>query len=205
MLPVVIRFFIEKSAFGLKKFDGEYEIQPVGKDWSQVREQVFIHSGLPLVNASAKDLQDGLTEDATMIQKWMARRLAVSSKQKEVDNSQKVTTFRKDADHFGRDKSTLSPKGEYSVLASERTASWDYGTPAYRVPLMGRNDKNPFSPVDSYFHDDDFSTGWPVALEDFFSVAKFIFPNTGSYWEVGGFQVRFGFEDNNRGHDPWHR
>ena len=95
-----------------------------------------------------------------------------------------------------------SPK---DVLASERTASWDHGTPVYGIPLMGRNDKNPFSPVDSYSHDGDFSTEWPMAGEDFFSVAKFIFPNTGSHWEVGGFRIRFGFEDNNRGPDSWHR
>ncbi len=88
------------------------------------------------------------------------------------------------------------------VLASERTASWDYGTPVYGIPLMGRNDKNPFSPVDSFSHDGDFSTEWPMAGEDFFSVAKFLFPSTGSHWEVGGFRIRFGFEDNNRRHDP---
>ena len=94
---------------------------------------------------------------------------------------------------------------EYSVLASERTASWHYGTPAYRVPLTGRNDKNSFSAVDPYFHDDDFSTGWPVAAEDSHSVAKFLFPKPSPLFEVGGFQVRFGFEDEIRGHDPWRR
>ncbi|MBI4585024.1 MAG: hypothetical protein HY717_13510 [Planctomycetes bacterium] len=77
----LIKFFVEKPAFGLKKFDGEYEIQPHGRNLSQVRELLFIHSGLPMVNASAADLKNGLAEDAKMIREWMPKRLALSKNQ----------------------------------------------------------------------------------------------------------------------------
>ncbi|MBI4585009.1 MAG: NAD-dependent epimerase/dehydratase family protein [Planctomycetes bacterium] len=75
----LIHFSVEKPGFGLRKFDGEYEIQRIDEQNSLVRELLFIDSSLPLVNASAKDLQNGLTEDAAMIRAWIGRRLVATA------------------------------------------------------------------------------------------------------------------------------
>jgi hypothetical protein len=71
----LVRFHLERGAFGLRRFDGEYEIRPAGPAHCRLRQRVFIHSGLPLLNASAADVRDGLVEDAKMIRAWMQRRL----------------------------------------------------------------------------------------------------------------------------------
>jgi hypothetical protein len=73
---VRIRYQVVDSAFGLKSFFGDYVVEPVQADppVSRIVERVFIDSGLPFVNASAEDVENGLREDARRLQAWAHER-----------------------------------------------------------------------------------------------------------------------------------
>jgi hypothetical protein len=72
----VVKFQVDEAAFGLKRFEGEYEVRAVDAGCSRLRELVFIDSGLPFVNASPEDIHAALHEDAGSIRKWIRERLA---------------------------------------------------------------------------------------------------------------------------------
>ncbi|MGQ9588860.1 MAG: hypothetical protein ACUVYA_01050 [Planctomycetota bacterium] len=72
----VVKFRVDEAEFGLKRFEGEYEVRAVDAGCSRLRETVFIDSGLPFVNASAEDVRAALHEDAKSIRRWMRERLA---------------------------------------------------------------------------------------------------------------------------------
>ncbi len=72
---IVVRYKLVKTAFGLGAFFGDYRIERIkGARRSRLTERVFIDSGTWLANASAKDVEDGLREDARLIQTWMKER-----------------------------------------------------------------------------------------------------------------------------------
>ncbi len=73
-----VRFQLSETAFGLKRFFGDWRVEPVAgvPDRAHVTARVFIDSGLPFVNASHDDVRDGLREDARLMRAWMDRRLA---------------------------------------------------------------------------------------------------------------------------------
>ncbi len=74
---IVLRYKLVETAFGLGAFFGDYRIEPMPTARrSRVAERVFIDSGTWLANASAKDIEDGLREDARLIQAWMRDRTA---------------------------------------------------------------------------------------------------------------------------------
>ena len=73
---VIVRFRVCRAGFGLRTFDGEYEIRPLRPGFCRLRERVFIDSGLPFVNADADDVKKGLMKDVDRIRDWMTRRLA---------------------------------------------------------------------------------------------------------------------------------
>ena len=77
-----IRYKVVKRALGIKSFFGDYHVAPVPgvPSRSRLTARVFIDSGLPFVNASHQDIQDGLREDARLMREWMTTRLAPSTK-----------------------------------------------------------------------------------------------------------------------------
>ncbi|HGY91761.1 MAG TPA: hypothetical protein ENK43_11375 [Planctomycetes bacterium] len=77
---IVVRYKLVKTAFGLGAFFGDYRIEPIaGARRSRLTERVFIDSGTWLANASKKDVEDGLREDARLIQAWMKERTSRAS------------------------------------------------------------------------------------------------------------------------------
>lgn len=72
-----IRFKLVRKAFGIAAFFGDYVIEPSpdveGRSTLTVR--TFINSGLPFVNATYKDIEDGMREDARSMRTWMEERL----------------------------------------------------------------------------------------------------------------------------------
>jgi hypothetical protein len=78
--PIVLRYELSETAFGLAAFFGDYRIQSVPGDpaRSLLVERVFIDSGLFFVNASAEDIAAGLREDARLMRAWMRERLGLS-------------------------------------------------------------------------------------------------------------------------------
>jgi len=70
-----IRFHLTKKAFGVAAYFGEFRLVPAGANRVSVVAQVFIDSGLIFVNASAKDIEKGLREDAKQLAQWIQDRL----------------------------------------------------------------------------------------------------------------------------------
>jgi len=76
---VRIRFKLERKAFGIAAFFGDWKIRPVPgvEGRSHMTARIYIDSGLPFVNASSKDIEDGLRKDAAKMRPWMQRRLGL--------------------------------------------------------------------------------------------------------------------------------
>ena len=77
----VIEFRLIEKAFGLAAFFGDYRVSEdsanPARSW--LVQRVFIDSGIWLANATAEDIENGLREDAKLIQEWMTLRLKDSS------------------------------------------------------------------------------------------------------------------------------
>jgi hypothetical protein len=74
-----IEFRLVAPAFGLAAFFGDHALTPVGKgDETLVTSRIYIDSGLPIVNATAKNIEDGLREDVEQMRIWMRERLGVA-------------------------------------------------------------------------------------------------------------------------------
>lgn len=73
----VVRYELEKKAFGIASFFGDYRVtpRPGTPPRVEIAERVFIDSGIPIANASAEDIEKGLREDARLIRAWMAERM----------------------------------------------------------------------------------------------------------------------------------
>ena len=76
---VRIRFKLERKAFGIAAFFGDWKIRPVAgaEGRSHMTARMYIDSGLPFVNASSKDIEDGLRKDADKMRSWMQQRLGL--------------------------------------------------------------------------------------------------------------------------------
>lgn len=77
-----IRYKVVKRAMGIKSYFGDYRVESVPgvPTRSQLTARVFIDSGMPFVNASYKDIQDGLREDAKLLRAWIGQRASSSVK-----------------------------------------------------------------------------------------------------------------------------
>lgn len=74
---LVVTYRLSKPAFGLAAFFGDYRIRPAAAPSASIlTERVYIDSGIPIANASRKDIADGLKEDARLIVAWMQERTA---------------------------------------------------------------------------------------------------------------------------------
>ena len=75
-----IDYKVVKRALGIKSFFGDYRIDPVPgvPTRSRLKARVFIDSGMPFVNASHQDMEDGLREDAKLMREWMEQRAGMS-------------------------------------------------------------------------------------------------------------------------------
>lgn len=73
-----VDYRLTKKGLGLASFSGQYRVRLLDSEppRSELRESVFIDSGLPLVNASAQDIERALREDARLINDWMIERLS---------------------------------------------------------------------------------------------------------------------------------
>jgi len=74
----VVRYQITRPGLGLAVFSGCYTVEAIPKRPGRTRftQTVYIDSGLPFVGASAKDIADGLREDAALLRDWLAQRRA---------------------------------------------------------------------------------------------------------------------------------
>gem|GEM_PF-5737832 len=74
----VVRYQITRPGFGLAVFSGCYTLAAIASQPARtgLTQTVYIDSGLPFVGASAKDISDGLREDAALLREWLAQRRA---------------------------------------------------------------------------------------------------------------------------------
>ena len=73
-----VRYKVVKRAMGIKSFFGDYRVEPVSgvPSRSRLTARVFIDSGMPFVNASHQDIENGLREDAKLMREWMGQRIS---------------------------------------------------------------------------------------------------------------------------------
>ena len=73
---IVISYRVVKRAFGIKRFFGQYRVDPIPEQPGRVRveERVFIHSGIAFATASDDDIRKGLRKDAELIRAWATER-----------------------------------------------------------------------------------------------------------------------------------
>ena len=79
---LILRYRLEKKAFGLAAFFGDYRLTPLAgtPPRTQFEERVFIDSGLWIANASKKDIEEGLREDLRLLLPWLEERLGLENR-----------------------------------------------------------------------------------------------------------------------------